>query len=203
VESYGRNIQRTMRLLATSTPTQRNTVRILFYGQSITEQAWTKFVSEDLRRRFPHANLIIENPSIGGHSSPRLVKTMEADVFPFYPDLVIFHVYGDDGDYERIIRAIRERTTAEILLQTDHLRRSDEIPQEETDSAKISLGKALWDSWMNYVFLPRIAKEYGAELVNQREFWKAYLRDHQLKPGIAQRRSPSQRTRQLPDGRNR
>jgi hypothetical protein len=183
VESYGRNIQRTMRLLATSTPMQRHTVRILFYGQSITEQAWTKFVSEDLRRRFPHANLIIENRAIGGHSSPRLVKTMEADVFPFYPDLVIFHVYGDDGDYERIIRAIRERTTAEILLQTDHLRRNDDPDKEETDPAKISRGKAQWDSWMNYVFLPRIAKEYGAELANQRELWKAYLRDHQLKPG--------------------
>lgn len=183
VETYGRDIQRTMRLLATSTPTHRNTVRILFYGQSITEQNWTKLVSEDLRHRFPHANLIIENRAIGGHSSPRLVKTMEADVFPFYPDLVIFHVYGDDGDYERIVRAIRERTTAEILLQTDHLRRSDEISQEETDPAKITRGKAQWNSWMNYVFLPRVARQYGAELVNQRELWKAYLRDHQLPPG--------------------
>jgi hypothetical protein len=35
---HGRGIQRTMTLLATSTPEQRNTVRILFYGQSITEQ---------------------------------------------------------------------------------------------------------------------------------------------------------------------
>ena len=183
VETYGRNIQRSMRLLASSTPRHRNTVRILFYGQSITEQNWTKLVSEDLRRRFPHANLIIENRAIGGHSSPRLVKTMEADVFPFYPDLVIFHVYGDDGDYERIIRAIRERTTAEILIQTDHLRRRDDPAKEETDPAKITRGKEMWDSWMNYVFLPRIAKQYGAELVNQRELWKAYLRDHQLQPG--------------------
>jgi hypothetical protein len=183
VATYGRNIQRTMRLLATSTPTQRHTARILFYGQSITEQTWTKLVSEDLRRRFPHANLIIENRAIGGHSSPRLLKTMEADVFPFYPDLVIFHVYGDDGDYERIIRAIRERTTAEILLQTDHLRRNDEPDKEETDPAKITRGRAMWNSWMNYVFLPRLARQYGAELVNQRELWKAYLRDHKLSPG--------------------
>lgn len=29
-----------MRLLATSTAEKRNTVRILFYGQSITEQKW-------------------------------------------------------------------------------------------------------------------------------------------------------------------
>ena len=182
VETYGRNIQRTMTLLATSTAQQRNTVRILFYGQSITEQKWSKLVTEDLRRRFPHANLIVENRAIGGHSSPRLVKTMEADVFPFYPDLVIFHVYGDDGDYERIIRAMRERTTAEILLQTDHLRSTDDPSKEETDPAKITRGKPMWDSWINYVFLPRIAKQYGAELANQRELWKAYLRDHKLEP---------------------
>ena len=183
VERYGRRIQRTMARLAESTPQRRNTVRILFYGQSITEQAWTKLVAEDLRRRFPHANLVIENRAIGGHSSPRILRTMEADLFPFAPDLVIFHVYGDDGDYERIIRAIRERTTAEIMIQTDHLRRGDDPAKEETDPARIVRKGAMWDSWMNYVFLPRIAREYGAELVDQRELWKAYLRDHDLVPG--------------------
>ena len=38
----GLGVQRTMTLLATSTPEKRNTVRILFYGQSITEQDWWK-----------------------------------------------------------------------------------------------------------------------------------------------------------------
>ncbi len=183
VTTYGRNSQRTMTRLATSTPQRRNTIRLLFYGQSITEQSWSKLVSEDLRRRFPHANLIIENRAIGGHSSPRLVKTMEADVFSLAPDLVIFHVYGAHDDYERIIRAIRERTTAEILIQTDHLRRDDDPVKEETNPAKITRTKETWNSWWNYVFLPEIAQKYGAELVNQRELWKAYLRDHQLTPG--------------------
>ena len=50
--SYGRKIQRTMRLLAESTPEKRNTVRVLFYGQSITEQGWWKIVADDLRARF-------------------------------------------------------------------------------------------------------------------------------------------------------
>jgi hypothetical protein len=183
VETYGRNIQRTMTLLATSTPQRRHTVKVLFYGQSITEQTWSKLVSEDLRRRFPHADLIIENRAIGGHSSPRLIKTMEADVLPFYPDLVIFHVYGDDGDYERIIRRIRQETTAEVLIQTDHLRRTDDPLKEETDPAKIVRSKETHNNWMNYVFLPRVAKRYGAELVNQRKLWKAYLRDYKLEPG--------------------
>src|SRR4051812_21168317 len=66
---WGRNIQRTMRLLATSTAEKRNTVRILFYGQSITEQKWAKMVEDDLRQRFPHANLILENRALGGFAS--------------------------------------------------------------------------------------------------------------------------------------
>ena len=41
-DDLGRNIQRTMTLLAASTPEKRNTVKILFYGQSITEQDWWK-----------------------------------------------------------------------------------------------------------------------------------------------------------------
>lgn len=183
VTMYGRNIQRTMTMLATSTPNRRNTVRILFYGQSITEQTWTKIVSDDLRRRFPHANLIAENRAIGGHSSQLLVKTMEADVFAFKPDLIIFHVYGAHDDYERIIRAFRERTTAEILLQTDHLRRDDDPLQPQPDPTKIVRSKETWNEWWNYVFLPEIAQKYSAEKVNQRDLWKAYLRDHNLPPG--------------------
>ena len=66
---FGKNIQRTMRLLATSTAEKQNTVRILFYGQSITEQKWAKLVEEDLRRRFPHANLVVENRALGGFAS--------------------------------------------------------------------------------------------------------------------------------------
>ena len=89
---WGRNIQRTMRLLATSTPQKRNTVRILFYGQSITEQPWWQAVADDLRARFPHANLVIENRALGGYASQLLVKTSETDLYPFYPDLLIFYV---------------------------------------------------------------------------------------------------------------
>ena len=36
---------------------------------------------------------------------------------------MIFHVYGAHTDYEDIIRRTRERTTAEVLIQTDHVTR--------------------------------------------------------------------------------
>ena len=89
----GAGVQRTLTLLATSTPERRNTVRILFYGQSITEQEWWKHVADDLRSRFPSANLIIENRAIGGFAAQLLIKPAEHDVYPFYPDLMILHVY--------------------------------------------------------------------------------------------------------------
>lgn len=180
VETYGRNIQRTMSLLAASTPQKRNAVRVLFYGQSITEQNWTKLVADDLRRRFPHANLIVENRAIGGFSSQLLVKTAETDLYSFAPDLLIFHVYGSHLEYENIIRRVRERTTAEILMQTDHMARSESL-DEPTDPARLSPQQ--WSAWMNYVFLPNTAKRYGSELVDQRNLWKQYLRDHNLQPG--------------------
>lgn len=151
----------------------------LFYGQSITEQNWWKAVADDLRRRFPHANLIIENRALGGFSSQRLVKTTETDLYPFYPDLMIFYVYGSHLEYENIIRRTRERTTAEILMQTDHAT-ADANHTEATDPAKLFPSGQIWNSFMNYRFLPETAKTYGCGLVDQRNLWKKYLKDHQL-----------------------
>ena len=84
--AWGKNIQRTMRMLATSTAEKPNTVRILFYGQSITEQKWSAMVEQDLRERFPHAKMIVENRALGGFSSQLLVKTAETDLYSFQPD---------------------------------------------------------------------------------------------------------------------
>jgi hypothetical protein len=168
------NIQRTMALLAGGHP-----ARILFYGQSITEQQWTAIVSDDLRRRFPNA--IIENRALGGFSSQRLVKTAEADLYSFYPDLMIFHVFGAHTEYEDIIRRTRERTTAEILIQTDHLGAKARL-DEETDPVKLAPEGRMWSQFMNYKFLPEILRKYGCGFVDQRNLWKQYLRDHRLAP---------------------
>jgi hypothetical protein len=178
---WGRNIQRTMRLLATSTAEKRNTVCILFYGQSITEQKWAKLVEDDLRRRFPHANLIIENRALGGFASQMLVKTAETDLYPFQPDLLIFHVYGAHDKYEEIIRRTRERTTAEILMQNDHVTKPADLT-EETDVAKLPPAGKHWDAFMNHNHLPSLAKKYGAELCDQRALWKTYLTENKLEP---------------------
>ena len=180
-ENYGRNIQRTMKLLASSTPEKRNTVRVLFYGQSITEQKWSEIVADDLRTRFPHADLVIENRALGGYVSQLLIKTAETDLYPFQPDLLIFHVYGAHDKYEDIIRRTRERTCAEILIQTDHPTKTADLT-EETDPSKATIQGGHWEAFFNNNFLPSIARQYGAELCDQRKIWKQYLTDHKLEP---------------------
>lgn len=181
VQAYGDKIQRTMSLLASSTPEASNTVRVLFYGQSITAQDWWKPVAEYLRRRFPDADLKIENRAIGGFASQILVKTAETDLYPFYPDLVIFHVYGSHVEYEDIIRRTRERTTAEVLIQTDHMRRSADI--DEPTAAENLRMQSNWSAWFNYVFLPGLANKYSVQLTDQRDLWKRYLVEYGLEPG--------------------
>lgn len=171
----GVGIQRTMTLLASSTPEHRNSVKVLFYGQSITEQDWWKPVAADLKRRFPNANLVIENRALGGFASQRLVKTAETDLYPFYPDLLIFYVYGSHKDYEDIIRRTRERTTVDILIQTDHVTKDSDLT-EETDPAKLRPDGKIWNQFMNYLFLPGVVKQYGTGVVDQRNLWKDYLR---------------------------
>ncbi len=175
----GAGIARTRRLLATSTPQKRNRVRILFYGQSITQQEWAKNLGEELHRRFPHADLEIENRAIGGFASQLLVKAAEQDLYPFYPDLMIFHVYGSHSDYETLIANVRMRTTAEILLATDHPTNLGDLT-EETNPAKLST--AQWESWFNSVFLPKTAKQHGAELADVRSAWKGLLAREKREP---------------------
>ncbi len=175
----GLGVQRAMTLLATSTPEHRNHVRVLFYGQSITEQQWSKQVAADLRQRFPNADLEIENRAIGGFAAQMLIRPAEHDVYPFYPDLVIFHVFGANQQYEQIIRSIRSRTTAEVLMQLDRV--GAKWPQTQPDE---KADKGLWwDYLMNHRFLPDIAKTYGCGLEDVRSGWLQYLNDNHYEPG--------------------
>ena len=71
-----------MTLLQTSTPSHRNKVKILFYGQSITAGDWYAIIENNLHERFPNADLEVENLLIGGHSAPVLVRCAAQDVYP-------------------------------------------------------------------------------------------------------------------------
>lgn len=164
----GSRIQRTMTLLATSTAERRNPVRILFYGQSIVRQDYArKAIEADLRKRFPHADLTVENRAIGGYTAPALIRTAEQDLYPFYPDLLVFHVYGGEkgGQFEGILKHVRQRTTAEILTWTHHpdARGIDHPGHESASQHRRDM-----------------AEKYGCEMVELRETWKKHIRDHGL-----------------------
>lgn len=181
--TVGSKIQRAMRLLATSTPEQRNHVRVLFYGQSISRQSWTKEVEEYLRKTYPHADIEAANLSRGGHTAPWLIHTAEFDLYPYYPDLLIFHVYGGDdtGELEAIIRRTRQRTTADILIWTPHLRFPRELPRDTLiDHPEVQKGLKGDDHHAER--LREIAAKYDCELADTRKQWKKYLKQHDLSP---------------------
>lgn len=177
--NFGAGIQRTMTLLATSTPEHRNRVKILFYGQSITKQKWWLDVASDLKKRFPNADLVIENLALGGFDASRLIRPAVHDLYPFYPDLTIFHVYGGDQDYEAIIANIRRRTTSEIAFHSDHI---NWLPTGTERDSFDDLKTYEWHNYHSFHWLARIAGKYGCELMEIRRPWRQYLKDNNLQP---------------------
>jgi len=181
-ERLGGSIQRTMALLATSTPERRNRVRILFYGQSVTRNPWWQKTAQYLRETYPHADLEIENRAIGGYSAPTLIHTAEFDLYPYYPDLMIFHVYGGvNGEQEELIRRVRQRTTSEVLLWTSHFRWPRDLPRDGSpdDPGAQKLTRADEE---RSAMIRTVAGKYGCELAEVREGIRAYLKQHGLYP---------------------
>jgi hypothetical protein len=159
---FGSRIQRTMHLLATSTPEHRHRVRILFYGQSITG-GWTDIVLKDLHARFPNADIVCENRAIGGFTAAWLSETAEADLYPFYPDLLFIQDYDAlNPAMERMYAAVHDRTTAEVLAFTHHIDYCGDrtsYKNLDAESAKIR----------------ELAEKYGFETVDVRASWRKYL----------------------------
>lgn len=182
-EPAGAHIQRTMTLLATSTPQHHNRVRVLFYGQSVTAGVWWKEVAEHLRKTYPHADLEIENRAIGGFSAPALIHTAESDLYPFYPDLLIFHVYGGHrtGELEELIARVRRRTTAEIVIRTPHYRWPKDLARNGSPDTLAARALADEDEQQS-AKIRQIAVRYGCELADVRCQWKEYMERNKLLP---------------------
>jgi len=173
-EDLGRGVSRTMKSIATSTAEKPNKVRILFYGQSIVAQSWSHAVIRRLREQYPHAIIEYENRAIGGFQADRLSRTAINDMYPYYPDLVIFHDYmgySENKDYkdqfEEMIAALRRNTTAEILLTTHHSsHQGNKWVKEKYDQES--------------QIIRNIAKKYDCELVDIRKEWLNFLADNKL-----------------------
>ena len=94
----------------------------------------------------------------------KLKLTAANDIISFYPDLILFHDYGNEEDYEKIIRMIRTRTTADIAIQTDHMAQQN---QE-------------WHDRHSNVWMPALCNKYGLALIDVRRYWKQYLLENKL-----------------------
>jgi hypothetical protein len=183
LDQLGKNIQRTMTLLATSTPEHRNRVRILFYGQSVTAGAWSYALADDLRKAYPNADLVIENRAIGGYGAESLLRTADYDLYPFYPDLLIYHCWGGvkTGEQEEIIKRVRQRTTSEILLWTTHFRFNPKVPKETPLDDPAVIGQTREDE-ERVALWKQLAPKYGCEIAEVREPLRVYLKEHNLYP---------------------
>jgi len=158
-------IQRTMNLLEKSTPENRNTARILVYGQSLSAQDWWLEVKQYIEEQFPYANLIMDNKSIGGFASQFLIKTVKRDILDFYPDLVIFHVFGSDFYYEQVLIQMRSLTSAEIVIWND--------PQNNPEPNE-------WHEKMSYQIIPAFAAKYKCMFIDLRTPIREFVKENNL-----------------------
>ena len=171
VNPTANRVSRTFARMARSTAERPETVRILFYGQSIVGQDWgMKFIVPELKRRYPTVRFVAENRALGGYEAPTLIKTAEADLYPFYPDLLFFHVYGETDKYIEIVRRVRERTAADVILWSSHLN-----AKEGESKEKIEDLLARPDS--RSMVIRGTADRYGCMFVDLRSKWCRMLLD--------------------------
>lgn len=84
----------------------RNGDRVLFYGNSITEQRyWTVAVETYVRTRFPDLRVKFLNSAVGGATvtgnwTAPVDLSLRRDVFPFKPNIVTIMLGMNDGHYQ-------------------------------------------------------------------------------------------------------
>ena len=162
-----RFIQRTMKAMEASTAENPAHVRVLFYGQSIVEQCWHPLVIAGLQKRYPTVRFEVENRAIGGFESPMLIRTSETDLYPYYADLVFFNDFGRTDYVRKMIERLRARTTAEVVMWTGHIHRSE---NGEVD-------KLMKDYDQRSKDLFRIAADNRCMIVDLRRKWCRMLQD--------------------------
>ena len=177
LNEIGRMMPRTVHLLETSTPENRKKVKIAIYGQSLSDRnnIWWSYLDKALQEAYPNADIDVNCLGVGGFSTATLWRLVDQDIAAYYPDLVILCVSGNHYYYESILRQIRGCTTAEILIQTDHIR------------GKVGSGTGCdwdcniydmtdWGNKMSLQTIPEYCKTYGLEINNRIVEWYDYLK---------------------------
>ncbi len=183
-------IARSLSIIRSATPEHPRVLKILFYGQSISVPKWTDQAMSRLRKRYPNVAFDARNLALGGWSADILLRAASRDVSDFYPDLIVFHVYGDHRAYEKIIRTFRTRTAADIIVQTDHV----VTPVEPVCDRGLHLRwspppgctghiwfkQHFWSDFMSGLWIPTMARKYDLAVEPRRQEWNQYLQSHRL-----------------------
>ena len=143
--------------------------KIQFYGQSIISGLNMERIEQKLNERFPGVNFEILKNSIGGYQAPVLRKTAHFDLYPEYPDLLIFHVYGGTktGDLEEILCSIKSRLTSDVLIFDHHY-------SYEEDSIK-QISRNIYQDKESQV-LRDLTNKYGFGVIPVRKYWAEFLK---------------------------
>ena len=181
------SVQRSAALLSGGSPTRRHAVRVVIYGQSISQQDWAWNLLRELPGRFRNAEVRGNLQAITSFNADSLIQTAEADIYPLLPDLIIFHCYGPylpGHAWEQILREFRTRTTADILLMGNHPVAEWELT-EPVDPAVIDFDAfpaTHGQAWVNYIRIPEVSRELGLCHPDNRSVWKRYLRENGMQP---------------------
>jgi lysophospholipase L1-like esterase len=183
-----RRLQRSLNLLEKSNPSRRQTIRILYFGQSFADPTWFTNLINSLKRSYPHANILAENRALDGHYAEQLVRYAESEVYPQRPDLVIYSSIGHSDYIRKQVEQLRLRTSADILLLTDPLRIADKIDEPTDPKVIVPNPRGFrptpenYFPWLNNVWLPSVAEEFETALADIRSGWKTHLRENHLEP---------------------
>ncbi len=120
-------------------------MKILFQGDSITDcnrkyddfydlgDGYVKYVTDELRNRYPKVDFEFINKGISGNRTKDLVARLESDFVEIQPDIVTILIGVNDSwrrydmndptsaeefrnNYETVLKALKERTTAKIIM---------------------------------------------------------------------------------------
>ena len=147
---------------------EKKVFKIQFYGQSIVSGIDMRRITNLLEDTYPNVKFVILNNAIGGYQAPKLVRTAEHDLYPQYPDLIIFHVYGgiENGELEEIFYNIKNRLTSDVIIFDHHISYVDnDLGQEKLNKKQDENSK----------IIKNLAIKYNFGFIGVRDVWKNYL----------------------------
>ncbi len=187
--------------------TTRDEVRILVYGQSISQQTWWMQVRDWLKTTYPSGNLVMESHARGACSSECLVgreawftdglteNRLPSDVYAWNPHLILFNVYGGDEDYEYIAKGFVQGCSAfkDHPIATAQCRADQTFPNYRPPEVLLQTDHRLPASYPltpdadnlkmhNEVFIPDLAKRLNVSWADVWTKWGAYLDTHGRDP---------------------